>query len=101
MSNHEPAPRKPRWEGDYINDGPATDWLSDRRRHHGVERVVIARNSCTKPISGGDRVAVAISAVALTIALLLFLSLAFFSAWAAAAELADCMAVCVETFLSD
>lgn len=49
----------------------------------------------------GERVAVAIVAIALALAVLLLLTLAFLPAWGAAAELADCTAVCVETFLPD
>ncbi|PJN95306.1 hypothetical protein CNY89_09260 [Amaricoccus sp. HAR-UPW-R2A-40] len=49
----------------------------------------------------GERVAAAIVAIVLALALLLLLVLAFAPAWGAAAELADCAAVCVETHLEN
>ena len=44
----------------------------------------------------GERVAAAIVAIVLALAVVLLLTLAFLPAWGAAAELADCTAVCVE-----
>lgn len=44
----------------------------------------------------GERVAAAIVAIVLALAVVLLLTLAFLPAWRTAAELADCAAVCVE-----
>lgn len=49
----------------------------------------------------GERIAVVIVAMALTLAALLLLTFAFLPAWGAAADLADCKAVCVETLLEN